>query len=105
LAAFVVERRTEEIGIRKIMGAKTRDIVLLLLWQFSIPVVLANAIAWPVAYYYLRHWLEGYAYRISLNPGYFVAAGFMALFIAWLTVFAHAARVARANPIHALRYE
>jgi putative ABC transport system permease protein len=105
LAAFVVERRTEEIGIRKIMGANTRDIIRLLLWQFSIPVLLANAIAWPVAYYCLRHWLEGYAYRVSLNPGYFVAAGLTALFIAWLTVFAHAARVARANPIHALRYE
>jgi putative ABC transport system permease protein len=105
LAAFVVERRTGEIGIRKIMGARTRDILRLLLWQFSIPVLLANAIAWPVAYYYLRRWLEGYAYRISLNPGYFVAAGLAALFIAWLTVFAHAARVARANPIHALRYE
>ena len=105
LAAVVVERRTKEMGIRKIVGAKARDIIRLLLWQFSIPVLLANAIAWPVAYYCLRHWLEGYAYRISLNPGYFVAAGFTALFIAWITVFAHAARVARANPIHALRYE
>ena len=105
LAAFVVERRTKEIGIRKIMGAKTGDIIRLLLWQFSIPVLLANAIAWPVAYYCLRQWLEGYAYRVSLNPGYFVAAGSTALGIAWLTVLAHAVRVARANPIHALRYE
>jgi putative ABC transport system permease protein len=105
LAAFVVERRTKEIGIRKVFGARTRELVFLLLWQFSIPILLANAIAWPVAYYYLRQWLEGYAYRISMNPGYFVAAGFMALCIAWLTVLAHAVRVARANPIHALRYE
>jgi putative ABC transport system permease protein len=105
LAAFVVERRTREIGIRKVFGARMRDLIFLLLWQFSIPVLLANAIAWPVAYYYLRQWLEGYAYRISLNPGYFVAAGFTALCIAWLTVLAHAVRVARANPIHALRYE
>ena len=105
LAAFVVERRTKEIGIRKVFGARMRDLIFLLLWQFSIPVLLANAIAWPVAYYYLRQWLEGYAYRISLNPGYFVAAGFTALCIAWLTVLAHAVRVARANPIHALRYE
>jgi putative ABC transport system permease protein len=105
LAAFVVERRTKEIGIRKVFGARTRDLIFLLLWQFSIPVLLANAIAWPVAYYYLRQWLEGYAYRVSLNPGYFVAAGLAALCIAWLTVSAHAVRVARANPIHALRYE
>ena len=105
LAAFSTERRTKEIGIRKSFGARARDIVLMLLWQFSIPVLIANLIAWPVAYYYLRHWLEGYAYRISLNPLYFAGAGLAALVIAWGTVFVHARRVARANPIHALRYE
>ena len=105
LAAFSTERRTKEIGIRKSFGARARDIVLMLLWQFSIPVLAANLIAWPVAYYYLRGWLDGYAYRISLNPLYFVGAGAAALVIAWATVFVHARRVARANPIHALRYE
>ena len=105
LAAFTAERRTKEIGIRKTFGARTRDIVRLLLWQFSIPVLIANVIAWPVAYYYLRTWLESYAYRISLNPLYFAAAGFAALVIAWVTVAGHALRVARANPVHALRYE
>jgi len=87
------------------VGARTLDIVLLLLWQFSIPVLVANLIAWPVAYYYLHHWLEGYAYRISLNPLYFICASAVALVIAWATVIVHAAHVARANPIHALRYE
>jgi putative ABC transport system permease protein len=105
LAAFTAERRTKEIGIRKIMGARTNDIVRLLLWQFSIPVLVANVIAWPIAWYYLQHWLEGYAYRIELNPLYFAAAGLVALLIAWLTVIGHALRVARANPVHALRYE
>ena len=105
LAAFTAERRTKEIGIRKTFGARTRDIVRLLLWQFSIPVLIANVIAWPVAYYYLHTWLESYAYRISLNPLYFAAAGFAALAIAWVTVAGHALRVARANPVHALRYE
>ena len=105
LAAFSTERRTKEIGLRKTFGARTRDIVLMLLWQFSIPVLIANLIAWPVAYYYLHHWLEGYAYRISLSPLYFVGAGTAALVIAWVTVIVHAAHVARANPIHALRYE
>jgi putative ABC transport system permease protein len=105
LAAFSTERRTKEIGLRKTFGARTRDIILLLLWQFSIPVLVANLIAWPVAYYYLHHWLDGYAYRISLNPLYFIGVGAMALVIAWITVIAHAAHVARANPIHALRYE
>jgi putative ABC transport system permease protein len=105
LAAFSTERRTKEIGIRKSFGAKSRDIVWMLLWQFSIPVLIANLIAWPVAYYYLHNWLEEYAYRISLNPLYFLGAGLTALMIAWITVFLHAQRVARANPIHALRYE
>jgi len=105
LAAFTAERRTREIGIRKVFGARTRDIVGLLLWQFSIPVLLANAIAWPVAWYYLHRWLEGYAYRISLNPLYFAGVGLAALVIAWLTVVGHAVRVARSNPVHALRYE
>ena len=105
LAAFSTERRTREIGIRKAFGAKSRDIVLLLLWQFSIPVVAANAIAWPVAYYYLRHWLDGYAYRVGLNPLYFISASVAALVIAWATVIVHAANVSRANPVHALRHE
>ena len=105
LAAFSTERRTKEIGIRKSFGARSGDIIWMLLWQFSIPVLVANLIAWPVAYYYLHGWLEEYAYRISLNPLYFAGAGAMALVIAWATVFAHASRVAKANPIHALRYE
>lgn len=105
LAAFTAERRTKEIGIRKVFGARTRDVVFLLLWQFSLPVVLANLIAWPLAWYYLQGWLQGFAYRITLNPLYFVVAGLAALLIAWITVLSHALRVARANPIHALRYE
>ena len=105
LAAFSTERRTKEIGLRKTFGARTGDIVWMLLWQFSIPVLIANLIAWPVAYYYLRGWLEGYAYRIPLSPLYFIATGMAALVIAWATVIVHAAHVARANPVHALRYE
>jgi putative ABC transport system permease protein len=105
LAAFTAERRTKEIGVRKVFGAHTLDIVFLLLWQFSIPVLIANAIAWPIAYYYLHHWLESYPYRITLQPFYFLSAGAVAVAVAWATVLAHAVRVARANPIHALRYE
>jgi putative ABC transport system permease protein len=105
LVVFTAERRTKEIGVRKISGARTVDIVQHLLWQISIPVLIANAIAWPVAYYYLGRWLEGYAYRITLSPLYFVAAGLTALVIAVSTVFAHTVRLARASPVHALRYE
>jgi putative ABC transport system permease protein len=105
LAASTAERRTKEIGVRKVFGARTWDIVRLLLWQFSIPVLVANAIAWPVTWYYLESWLESYAYRITLHPGYFLGTSGMALAIAWATVLVHALRVARANPVHALRYE
>ncbi len=105
LAAFTAGRRTREIGIRKAFGARTRDVVLLLLWQFSIPVLIANAIAWPVAWYWLHGWLEGFADHIPLSPLYFIGAGATAMIIAWGTVFTHAKRVASANPIHALRYE
>ena len=105
LAAFTASRRTKEIGIRKVFGARIRDVVVLLLWQFSVPVLIANLIAWPAAWYYLHGWLEGFAYRITLSPLYFLGAGLVALLIAWATVFSHARRVAGANPIHALRYE
>lgn len=105
LTVFTAERHTKEIGIRKVSGARTRDIVRLMLWRISVPVLGANVIAWPLAYAYLRHWLDGYAYRIALNPVYFVAAGAVALLIAWATVYANTLRLARTGPMRALRYE
>lgn len=105
LAAFTAERRTKEIGIRKVLGARTSDIVRLLVWQFSRPVIIANLIAWPVAWWLMRDWLNGFDARIELGVGPFLIAGATALIIAVVTVAGHAARVARANPIHALRYE
>ena len=105
LAVFTAERRTKEIGVRKVSGARTADIMKLMLWRISIPVLAANLVAWPVAYYYLRQWLEHYAYRISLNPTYFLGAGAVALLIAWATVYANTLRLARTNPVHSLRYE
>ncbi|MFL6785066.1 MAG: FtsX-like permease family protein [Sphingomicrobium sp.] len=105
LAAFTAERRTKEIGIRKVLGARTRDIVRLLVWQFSRPVIIANIIAWPVAWWLMRDWLNGFDQRIPLTPIPFIIAAAIALGIAIGTVVGHALKVARANPIHALRYE
>jgi putative ABC transport system permease protein len=105
LTVFTAERRTKEIGVRKIAGARTGDILRLMLWRISVPVLIANLIAWPVAYHYLARWLETYAYRISLSPIYFLAGSVVALVIAWGTVFAHSLRLARASPVLALRYE
>jgi putative ABC transport system permease protein len=105
LAAFTAERRTKEIGIRKVLGARTQDIVRLLVWQFSKPVVIANLIAWPVAWWLMRDWLNSFDTRVDLNPALFLGAGLLAMLIAAGTIIGHAVRVARSNPIHALRYE
>jgi putative ABC transport system permease protein len=105
LAAFTAERRTKEIGIRKVLGARTRDIVRLLAWQFSKPVIIANLIAWPIAWWAMREWLNTFDARIDLGPLPFVLAGLLALAIAIGTIAGHAFRIARANPIKALRYE
>ncbi|QMW21717.1 ABC transporter permease [Sandaracinobacteroides saxicola] len=105
LAAFTAERRTKEIGIRKVLGARDRDIVRLLVWQFSRPVLLANLLAWPVAWWLMRGWLDSFNDRIPLGPHWFLGAGLLAALIAAATIITHALKVARASPINALRYE
>ncbi|MHB1205849.1 MAG: ABC transporter permease [Rhodospirillaceae bacterium] len=105
LSAFTAETRTKEIGIRKAMGASHVNILGLLLWEFSKPVLWANAIAWPVGYLVMRRWLEGFAYHIEFEPWVFLTASTAALLIAILTVAGHAFLVARAEPVKALRYE
>ena len=106
-ASFTVERRTKEIGLRKVMGAKVKNIVTLLLWQFSKPVLLANIIAWPVAIFAMQYWLERFQYRISplLMIPICLVSGLIALAIAWFTVSGNTTRVAKSKPIKALRYE
>lgn len=106
LAAFTAERRTKEIGIRKVLGARTRDIIGLLAWQFSKPVIWANLIAWPLAYLVMYRWLhDNFDTRIDIGVTPFLLAGLVALVIAIGTIAGHAFKVARANPILALRYE
>lgn len=105
LAAFNVERRTKEVGIRKVLGATVTEIVRLFVWQFSKPVLLASIVAWPIAGVLVQNWLESFAYRIDLIPLVFISAGGTVLLIAALTVASHAARAAMISPVLALRHE
>jgi ABC-type antimicrobial peptide transport system permease subunit len=105
LASFMAEKRTKEIGIRKVLGASLSGIVLLLNTQFTKWVLLANILAWPVAYYAMTKWLRGFAFRIDLGIGVFLSAAVMALAIAVLTVSYQSIKAAVSNPAEALRYE
>jgi putative ABC transport system permease protein len=105
LASFMTERRTKEIGIRKVLGAKVSAIILLLSKEFVKWVLIANVIAWPVAYIISRNWLKGFAYRIDLGLSLFLFSSILALVTAVLTVSFQAFKAATANPVKSIRYE
>ena len=105
LASFNTARRVKEIGIRKSLGASATDIVKLLVGQFMRPVLIANLIAWPLAYFAMRTWLAGFDDRIALSPLFFIGASLVAIAIAVLTVLGQSLRASRTAPAWALRHD
>ncbi len=105
LASFSAEQRTKEIGIRKVLGASISGIVILFSREFLKLVILANLIAWPIAYYAMSKWLNDFAYRADINIWVFVLSGFTALVIALLTISFQAFKAGFSNPVKSLRYE
>ena len=105
LASITTVQRTKEIGIRKALGASTVKINLMLSKEFLKLVIFSNAISWPVAWYIMNKWLDGFAYKISINISIFILAGVIALAIAFSSVFIQAYKAANSNPAEVLRYQ
>jgi putative ABC transport system permease protein len=105
LAAFAAEKRTKEIGIRKVLGATSSNIMYLLSTEFTKWVLMANVVAWPIAYFAMNKWLQGFAFRIIIGPWPFVLGAFLSFAIAMMTVSYQALKSAVSNPVESLRYE
>lgn len=105
LAAFMAAQRTKEIGVRKVLGASSMQIARLLVWQFSTPVLWALLIALPAAYFGSSQYLNFFADRLESPVPILIVSGVIAVLLAWTTIAGHAIRIARSNPIRALRYE
>jgi len=105
LSAFLNEQRTKEIGIRKVLGASIHNLLIKSSSEFLRWILIANVIAWPIAWYVTNKWLQNFAYRISLDIWIFLIAGVLAFVIAMLTTSFHAYKSAKANPVEVLRYE
>jgi putative ABC transport system permease protein len=105
LSSFLIERKTKEIGIRKVMGAGIPSLIVHLSKSFTKWVILANLIAWPLVLFFIIKWLRGFAFHTRLGPGIFLMAAFLTLGVALLTVIYQTVKAAAADPVDSLRYE
>jgi putative ABC transport system permease protein len=105
LAAYTAEQKTKEIGVRKVMGASSFDVVFMLSKEFTRLVIISFVIAIPVAYYAMDQWLQNFAYKVEIGVGAFIIAGISTIVVAWLTVSFQSAKAARVNPVKSLRTE
>jgi ABC-type antimicrobial peptide transport system permease subunit len=105
LISFMALQRRKEIGIRKVLGAPVRDIVILLSKEFTLLVIIAFLIASPLAWYFMHKWLQAYTFRITLGMWFFAITILSSVCIAWLTVGYTAIKAALANPVNSLRTE
>ncbi|MCP4723493.1 MAG: FtsX-like permease family protein [bacterium] len=105
MASYMLEQRTKEIGVRKVLGASVNSIMVLLSREFVLIIVLSNLIAWPLSSYFMNKWLQNFSYRVDINLFLFVLAGTSALLIAMLTISWQTLKAARKNPVTSLKYE
>lgn len=105
IASFSISIRTKEIGIRKVLGASLSNIIRLLSKEFVKLVVVANIVAWPLAYYFMKNWLQSFEYRISMTAWIFLIATSLVLIISFITISYHSVKAACANPVNSLKYE
>ncbi|MEQ8469922.1 MAG: FtsX-like permease family protein [Marinoscillum sp.] len=105
LSSIAIQRRIKEIGIRKVLGASIRDLVVLLSKNFGLLILISFIVATPFTWIYLSDWLNEFAYRIDINPLIFLLGGAMALLVAMITISIHVFKAAYSNPVNALRYE
>ncbi|MCK9236420.1 MAG: ABC transporter permease, partial [Acholeplasmataceae bacterium] len=105
LSSYVAEQRTREVGVRKVMGASIANVVWLMFKEISKLVIISSLFAWPLAWYFMSHWLQGFAYRVELTPWVFLGASLLAFILATMAVSYQTFRLARVNPALTLSTE
>lgn len=105
LVSFIIERRTKEIGIRKVLGASVFEIIALFTRGFTKQIILANLFAWPIAYFFMNKWLQNFAYRINIGFLIFIAASALSFSVFLITIFVQTYKAAAANPVKSIRNE